>query len=69
MKDSPNGPFKSSLDSLFGSDTAGVSERTLSEYRYKNGDLWLYTYTRKYFEDGDYVDTNSSKSFVDRSSV
>ena len=69
MKDSPNGPFKSSLDSLFSSDTAGVSERTLSEYRYKNGELWLYTYSRKYFKNGDYVDNNVSKVFVNASSV
>jgi len=69
MKDSPNGPFKSSLDSLFSSDTAGVSERTLSEYRYKNGELWLYTYSRKYFKNGDYVDNNVSKVFVNASPV
>jgi len=69
MKDSPNGPFKSSLDSLFGSDTAGVTERVLSEYRYKNGELWLYTYSRKYFKNGDYVDNNVSKVFVNASPV
>lgn len=69
MKDSPNGPFKSSLDSLFSSDTAGVSERTLSEYRYKNGELWLYTYSRKYFKNGDYVDNNVSKVFVNASPI
>tara|TARA_X000001316_G_C922345_1_gene37491 strand:- start:934 stop:1146 length:213 start_codon:yes stop_codon:yes gene_type:complete len=65
--DTPNGPFKSNLDKLFNSDTAGVSERTFSEYRYKNGDLWLYTFSRKYFGDGDYLDSNTSKTFVSRS--
>lgn len=69
MKDSPNGPFKTNLDNLFSTDTAGVSERTFSEYRYKNGDLWLYSYTRKYLDDGDYVDSNTSKAFVKKSSV
>lgn len=68
-KDAPNGPFKANLDKLFNSDTAGVSERTFSEYRYKNGDLWLYSFTRKYFEDGDYIDSNTSKTFVRRSVV
>lgn len=63
------GPFNSKIKKLFESDTAGVTERVLSEYRYKNGELWLYTYSRKYFKNGDYVDNNVSKVFVNASPV
>ena len=43
--------------------TAGVCERTLTEYKNVNGKLWKYEYTRKYFSNGDYIDSNSSKTF------
>ena len=62
-----DGPFKDSLKKVFESNTEGVSERTLIEYKNIDGVLWKYEYTRKYF-DNDYVDSNVSKCFS-RSSI
>ena len=58
-----DGPFKDNLKKVFESNTSGVSERTLTEYKTIDGVLWKYEYTRKYF-DNDYVDSNSSKCFA-----
>lgn len=60
------GPFVDNLRKVFESNTEGVSERTLTEYKTIDGVLWKYEYTRKYFEN-DYVDSNVSKSFAKRS--
>jgi hypothetical protein len=54
------GPFVDNLRKVFESNTEGVSERTLTEYKNVDGVLWKYEYTRKYFEN-DYVDSNVSK--------
>ena len=59
-----DGPFNDALKIMLSTDTAGVCERTLVEYKNINGNLWKYEYTRKYFPDGDYVDSKSSKTFV-----
>ncbi len=60
------GPFVDNLRKVFESNTEGVSERTLTEYKNVDGVLWKYEYTRKYFEN-DYVDSNVSKCFAKRS--
>ena len=60
------GPFVDNLRKVFESNTEGVSERTLTEYKNIDGVLWKYEYTRKYFEN-DYVDSNVSKCFAKRS--
>ena len=57
------GPFVDNLRKVFESNTEGVSERTLTEYKNVDGVLWKYEYTRKYFEN-DYVDSNVSKCFA-----
>ena len=62
-----DGPFKDNLKKVFESNTEGVSERTLIEYKNIDGVLWKYEYTRKYFNN-DYVDSNVSKCFS-RSSI
>jgi hypothetical protein len=59
-----DGPFNDILKKMLDTDTAGVCERTLVEYKNVNGNLWKYEYTRKYYPNGDYVDSNTSKTFA-----
>lgn len=59
-----DGPFKDYLRKVFESNTAGVCERTLVEYKNVNGKLWKYEYKREYLTNGDYIDSNTSKTFI-----
>jgi hypothetical protein len=61
-----DGPMKSALDSL---DSQGVIEHTLTTYRNKSGILVKETTTRRYFEDGDYLDSSSSNPLIGGSAV
>lgn len=58
-----DGPFNDILKKMLDTRTEGVCERTLVEYKNVNGNLWKYEYTRKYLSNGDYVDSNTSKTF------
>ena len=60
------GPMKSALDAL---DSQGVIEATLTTYRNKSGLLVKETTTRRYYEDGDYLDSSSSQPLVGGSAV
>jgi len=46
-----------------------VIEHTLTTYRNKSGILVKETTTRRYFEDGDYLDSSSSNPLVGGSAV
>ena len=52
------GPLKAALDNL---ESQGVVKHTLETYRYVNGILRRETITRRYQENGDYIDTNTSE--------
>jgi hypothetical protein len=60
------GPMKSALDTL---DSQGVVEHTLTTYRKVDGILVKQIVTRRYFGDGDYLDSSSSNPLVELSSV
>lgn len=57
------GPFKTSLENLFSTETKGVYKRTLTEYKIENGVVKKYQYTRKYFEN-DYLDSNQNETII-----
>ena len=61
-----DGPLKDALDNL---ESQGVVKHTLETYRYVNGILRRETITRKYQENGDYVDSNTSEPFNKGSAV
>ena len=52
------GPLKAALDNL---ESQGVVKHTLETYRYVNGILRRETVTRRYQENGDYIDSNTSE--------
>jgi len=60
------GPLKSALDNL---ESQGVVKHTLETYRYVNGILRRETVTRKYQENGDYIDSNTTEPFSKGSAV
>ena len=64
-----DGPFNDAMKKMFDTDTKGVCERTHTEFRRKDGQLWRYEYTRQYHTNGDYIDSNVSKTFVNASLV
>jgi len=61
-----DGPLKSAFDNL---KTQGVVSHSLVTYRYVNGMLRKETVTRKYSENGDYLDSNSTEPLATASSV
>jgi len=61
-----DGPLKDALDNL---ESQGVVQHTLETYRWVNGMLRKETVTRKYQENGDYVDSNHTEPFTKGSSV
>ena len=61
-----DGPLKEAMDNL---DSQGVVQHTLETYRWVNGILRRETVTRKYQENGDYIDSNTSEPFTKGSSV
>ena len=60
------GPLKTAFDSL---ESQGVIKHTLETYRYVNGVLRKETVTRKYQQNGDYIDSSTSEPLVGASSV
>jgi len=60
------GPLKSAFDSL---ESQGVISHSLTTYRYVDGILRKETVTRKYQENGDYIDSALSEPFGKASSV
>jgi len=60
------GPLKSAFDNL---KTQGVVSHTLVTYRYKGGQLQKETITRKYQQDGDYIDSSIVEPIGKGSSV
>ena len=56
------GPFKNAFDA----DTNGVLRREITTYRIKNGVMVKETATRDYYSSGDYHDTQSSTTLVER---
>ena len=54
------GPLKSAFDGL---ESKGVVKHILKTYRYVNGILREETVTRKYSEDGDYIDSSTSEPY------
>lgn len=60
------GPLKSAFDGL---KSQGVISHTLITYRYVDGVLRKETVTRKYQENGDYIDSSTSEPFGKASSV
>ncbi len=61
-----DGPLRSAFDNL---KTQGVVSHSLVTYRYVSGILRKETITRKYSENGDYQDSNSSEPLVTASTV
>ena len=61
-----DGPLKSALDAL---ESQGVVSHVLITYRYVNGQLQKETITRKYQENGDYIDSSTVEPFGKGSSV
>lgn len=60
------GPLKSAFDGL---ESKGVISHALITYRYVDGILRKETVTRKYQENGDYIDSSTSEPFGQASSV
>jgi len=60
------GPLKSAFDGL---ESKGVVSHALITYRYVDGILRKETVTRKYQENGDYIDSSTSEPFGQASSV
>jgi hypothetical protein len=60
------GPLKSAFDGL---ESKGVVSHALITYRYVDGILRKETVTRKYQENGDYIDSTTSEPFGQASSV
>jgi len=60
------GPLKSAFDNL---ESQGVIKHTLETYRYVDGILRKETVTRKYQQNGDYIDSSTSEPLVGASSV
>jgi hypothetical protein len=61
-----DGPLKSTFDNL---KTQGVVSHALVTYRYHNGQLQKETVTRKYQQDGDYIDSSVVEPMGKGSSV
>jgi hypothetical protein len=61
-----DGPLKSAFDAL---ESQGVVSHSLTTYRYVNGIIRKETVTRKYQNNGDYVDSSTSEPFGKGSSV
>ena len=61
-----DGPLKSAFDAL---ESQGVVSHSLTTYRYVNGIIRKETVTRKYPNNGDYVDSSTSEPFGKGSSV
>ena len=61
-----DGPLKSALDAL---ESQGVVSHVLITYRYVNGQLQKETITRKYQQNGDYIDSTVVEPFGKGSSV
>ena len=60
------GPLKSAFDGL---ESKGVVSHALITYRYVDGILRKETVTRKYQDNGDYIDSSTSEPFGQASSV
>ena len=60
------GPLKSAFDGL---ESKGVVSHALITYRYVDGILRKETVTRKYQENGDYIDSSTSEPFGQASYV
>jgi len=61
-----DGPLKSAFDNL---KSEGVVSHALVTYRYLNGQLQKETVTRKYQENGDYIDSSTVEPIGKGSSV
>jgi hypothetical protein len=61
-----DGPLKSAFDNL---KSEGVVSHALVTYRYVNGQLQKETVTRKYQENGDYIDSSTVEPIGKGSSV
>ena len=60
------GPLKSAFDNL---ESKGVVSHSLITYRYLNGQLQKETTTRKYQENGDYIDSSTTEPIGSGSNV
>ena len=61
-----DGPLKSAFDAL---ESQGVVSHALITHRYVNGQLQKETITRKYQQNGDYIDSTVVEPFGKGSSV
>lgn len=61
-----DGPLKDAFDNL---ESQGVVSHSLVTYRYVDGILRKETVTRKYQENGDYIDSSTTEPLVGASSV